>query len=146
MPQKITPCFLFDGKAEAAARYYVSVFKRSKILSVNPFLTRFVLEGQEFSALNGPKSQFTWAVSFYVACKTQQEIDYYWKKLSAGGKELPCGWVQDKFGLSWQIVPAMIDKLISGKDQAASDRTMQALLKMKKLDIAKLKRAHAGKR
>ena len=145
MIQKITPCLLFDGRAEEATRYYVSIFKKSKILSVNPFLTTFLLEGQEFTALNGPKSEFTWAVSFYVTCKTQKEIDYYWKKLAAGGKEQPCGWVKDKFGLSWQIVPSIITNLIGDPNQEKVDRTMQAVMKMKKLDIAKLKKAYAGK-
>ena len=146
MIQKITPCLLFDGKAEAAARHYVSIFKKSKILSVNPLLTRFLLEGQEFTALNGPKSEFTWAVSFYVTCKTQKEIDYFWAKLSAGGGQAqPCGWVKDKFGLSWQIVPEIITTLIGDKDRERVDRTMQAVMKMKKLDIAKIKEAYAGK-
>ncbi|HKP98108.1 MAG TPA: VOC family protein [Fibrobacteria bacterium] len=145
MLRKITPCLLFDGAAEKAARYYVSIFKKSKILSVNPFLTRFLLEGQEFTALNGPKSEFTWAVSFYVTCKTQKEIDCHWENLASGGKEQPCGWVKDKFGLSWQIVPSIIFDLLADADPKKVDRTMQAVSRMKKLDIAKIKKAHAGK-
>jgi predicted 3-demethylubiquinone-9 3-methyltransferase (glyoxalase superfamily) len=117
MIKAITPCLLFPGNAEEAARYYVSIFKKSKIISVNPFVTKFKLEGKDFIALNGPDSEFTWAVSFYVPCKTQKEIDYYWSKLSKGGEEQPCGWVKDKFGLSWQIVPAIIDELIADKDK-----------------------------
>jgi predicted 3-demethylubiquinone-9 3-methyltransferase (glyoxalase superfamily) len=145
MLKKISPCLLFDGKAEEAARYYVSIFKKSKIISVNPFVTRFKLEGQEFMALNGPKSDFTWAVSFFVTCETQKEIDYYWEKLGAGGEEQPCGWVKDKFGLSWQVVPSIIEDLIGDADPKKVNRTMQAVSKMKKLDLAKIKKAHAGK-
>lgn len=145
MLRKITPCLLFAGKAEEAARYYVSIFKKSKIKSVNPYVTQFMLEGQEFMALNGPKSEFTWGVSFYVTCETQTEIDYYWKKLSSGGEEQPCGWVKDKFGLSWQIAPSIIPDLIADPDPKKVERTMRAVMSMKKLNIAKLKKAHAGK-
>ena len=107
--KKITPCLLFDGRAQEAAEFYVSIFKKSKITHKNPFATSFRIEGHDFVALNGPKTPFTWAVSFYVACKTQKEIDYYWSKLRAGGgKEQPCGWVKDKYGLSWQIAPTII--------------------------------------
>lgn len=145
MLRRITPCLLFDGEAEKAARYYISIFKKSKIISVNPLVTKFMLEGQEFIALNGPKSEFTWAVSFFVTCETQKEIDYYWGKLASGGEEQPCGWVKDKFGLSWQIVPSIIPDLIADADQEKVDRTMRAVSSMKKLDIAKIKKAHAGK-
>ena len=145
MLKKISPCLLFDGKAEEAAKYYVSIFRKSKIISVNPWVTRFKLEGQEFMALNGPKSDFTWAVSFFVTCETQKEIDYYWDKLAAGGEEQPCGWVKDKFGLSWQIVPSIINDLIGDADPKKVNRTMQAVSRMKKLDLAKIKKAHAGK-
>jgi len=145
MLKKISPCLLFDGKAEEAAKYYVSIFRKSKIISVNPWVTRFKLEGQEFMALNGPKSDFTWAVSFFVTCETQKEIDYYWDKLAAGGEEQACGWVKDKFGLSWQIVPSIINDLIGDADPKKVNRTMQAVSRMKKLDLAKIKKAHAGK-
>lgn len=144
--QKITPCLLFDGRAQEAAEFYVSVFKKSKITHSNAFTTSFNLDGQDFVALNGPKSQFTWAVSFMVPCKTQKEIDYYWSKLRAnGGEEQPCGWVKDKFGLSWQVFPAFLPALFEDKDKEKAGRAMQAMMKMKKLDIAKLKKAYAGK-
>ncbi len=143
---KITPCLLFDGKAEEAAKFYVKIFKKSKITHSSPLLTGFRLEGHDFIALNGPKTEFNWSVSFYVSCKTQKEIDYYWSKLKAGGgQEQPCGWVKDKYGLSWQIVPEMISKLIEGKDKEKSQRAFQAMMKMKKLNIEKLKAAYAGK-
>jgi len=141
---KITTCLLFDGHAEEAARYYTSIFKGSKIVSTNPLVTIFRLEGQEFMALNGPKSEFTWAMSLVVTCKTQKEIDYYWSKLSAGGEEQPCGWVKDKFGVSWQVMPAVIPELLNDDDAKKVDRVMQAVLGMKKLDIAALKKAHAS--
>lgn len=144
--QKITPCLLFDGQAEKAAKYYTSIFKKSKITYSSPLLTSFRIEGQDFVALNGPKSQFTWAVSFYVTCANQKEIDYYWSKLRAGGgEEQPCGWVKDKYGLSWQIVPKILPILLGDKDKKKADRVMQAVLTMKKLNIAKLKKAHSGK-
>jgi predicted 3-demethylubiquinone-9 3-methyltransferase (glyoxalase superfamily) len=145
MIKKISPCLLFNGNAEEAARYYVSIFKKSEITAVNPYVTQFKLEGQEFIALNGPKSDFTWAVSFFVTCETQKEIDYYWEKLSDGGEEQPCGWVKDKFGLSWQIVPSIINDLIGDADPKKVNRTMQAVSKMKKLNLAEIKKAHAGK-
>jgi len=144
MLNKITTCLLFDGHAEEAARYYTSIFKGSKIVSTNPLVTIFRLEGQEFMALNGPKSEFTWAMSLVVTCKTQKEIDYYWSKLSAGGEEQPCGWVKDKFGVSWQVMPAVIPELLNDDDAKKVDRVMQAVLGMKKLDIAALKKAHAS--
>ncbi len=104
--KKITPCLLFQGQAQEAAEFYTSIFKKSKILDSTPFTTSFRIEGHDFVALNGPKASFTWAVSFYVTCKNQKEVDYYWSKLSSGGgEEQPCGWVKDKFGLSWQIIP-----------------------------------------
>lgn len=146
LQQKLTPCLLFSGKAQQAAKFYVSIFKKSKILASTPLATTFRLEGQEFVALNGPESEFTWAVSFYVLCKTQKEVDHYWNKLRAGGgQEQPCGWVKDKYGLSWQIVPAPLLGWIEDKDEKKAERTMQAMMKMKKLDLAKLKKAHAGR-
>jgi len=146
MPQKIRPFLWFDGQAEQAARFYTSIFKKSKILSVNPMSATFRLEGLEFIALNGgPHYKFSPAVSFFVNCQTQKEINYYWKKLSAGGKFQKCGWLQDKFGLSWQIIPSILGDLLGDEDEEKAGRAMAAMLKMKKLDIAKLKKAHAGR-
>lgn len=155
--QKITPFLCFDGQAEAAAKFYTSIFKKSKILKVarytessskvsgrpkNSVMTvAFEIAGQKFVALNGgPQFKFNEAVSFAVSCKTQIEIDYFWKELCAGGREVMCGWLKDKFGVSWQIVPEMLDELISG-DAEKSERVMKALLQMKKLDIKALKNA-----
>jgi predicted 3-demethylubiquinone-9 3-methyltransferase (glyoxalase superfamily) len=153
--QKITPFLWFDGKAEEAANFYVSVFKNSKIgetmryneagpgpkgsvMSVN-----FQLEGQDFIALNGgPQFQFSPAISFFVKCETQEEVDHFWEKLSAGGKKIQCGWLQDKFGISWQIVPTALGKMLSDKDARKAKNVMQAMLKMEKLDISKLKAAY----
>ena len=144
---KITPFLWFDGQAAAAAKFYTSVFKRAKILSVSPMMATFQLEGQKFMALNGgPHFKFNEAVSFFVECKDQREVDYFWKKLtSGGGKESQCGWLKDKFGLSWQIIPAALMELMGDDDEAKSGRVMQALLKMRKIIVADLKRAHAGR-
>ena len=156
---KITPFLWFNGDAEVAAKFYVSVFKRnSKIKVVTRYgesgpgkrgsvmTVLFQLDGQEFIALNGgPDFKFTEAVSFVVNCTTQKEIDWYWKKLSAGGKEIQCGWLKDRFGLCWQITPANFAKLITSSDQARTDRVMQAMFGMVKLDIAALKAAYAGR-
>ena len=157
--QKITPFLWFDDNAEEAAKFYVSVFKKkAKIVSISRYTegspapagtvmtVEFKLFGQDFVALNGgPIFKFTEAISFVVNCKTQREVDYYWKKLSAGGKEVQCGWLQDKYGLSWQIVPTVLMDLISGKDRAKATRVMQAMLKMTKLEIKGLKAAAAKK-
>lgn len=160
--QKITSCLWFDDNAEEAVKFYKSIFKDSKILSIARYdeagakvsgrpvgsvmTIKFRLQGQEFLALNGgPIFKFTEAVSFMINCHTQAEVDKYWKKLSAGGKEQPCGWLKDKYGLSWQIVPTIIDELMSDKDPAQSQRVMEALLKMGKPDIKKLKAAAKGK-
>jgi len=144
--QKITPFLWFDGRAEEAARFYTSVFKNSKILSVSPMSAIFELAGQKFFALNGgPQFQFTEAISFFVSCKTQKEIDYFWNKLSAGGKKSRCGWLKDKFGVSWQVVPPILGEYLNDEDSAKSDRVMQAMLKMDKLDIKKLKQAYGSK-
>ncbi len=157
--QKITPFLWFDNQAEAAAKFYTSVFKKSKILKIARYdkagekaagrpagsvmTVEFEIEGQRFIALNGgPLFKFTEAVSFVVNCKTQAEVDYYWKKLSAGGKEVQCGWLRDKFGLSWQIVPAILGELMGDQDAGKSHRVMQAMLQMVKLDIKTLKRAY----
>jgi len=156
--QKITPFLWFDNQAEEAVKFYTSVFKNSKIGSMARYdeaasaaagrpkgsvmTASFQLEGQEFIALNGgPHFKFTEAISFVVNCDTQKEIDYYWDKLTEGGEESQCGWLKDKFGLSWQIVPSSLSKLISGPDTGKSKRAMAALMKMKKLIIADLENA-----
>ncbi len=157
--QKITPFLWFDTNAEAAAEFYVSIFKNSKILNVSRYgdagpgpkgsvmVVNFQLAGQEFTALNGgPLFKFSEAFSLVVNCETQKELDEYWSKLtSGGGQESQCGWLKDKFGFSWQIVPTELGKLMSAKDPAKVNRVMQALLQMKKLDIAKLQQAAEGK-
>ncbi len=160
--QKIRPFLWFDDKAEEAARFYCAIFKNSKIGTVARYgdagavvsgqskgtvmTVNFRLDGQEFIALNGgPIFKFTEAISFVVNCKTQKEVDYYWEKLSKGGKESQCGWLKDKFGVSWQVVPTGIGQLFGGKNPKKSERAMQAMLKMSKLDIVKLKKAYEGK-
>ncbi|MDB5050004.1 MAG: hypothetical protein JWO30_3075 [Fibrobacteres bacterium] len=156
--QKITPFLWFDGQAEEAMKYYVSIFKKSKIGKVTRWgkgapgpegtvmSATFVLEGQTFYALNGgPHFKFTPAISFFVDCKTQKEVDVLYEKLSKGGEKQPCGWVQDKFGLSWQVIPDTLSKLMHDKDPKKAGRVMQAMMQMKKIDIAKLKKAYAGK-
>ncbi len=156
--QKITPFLWFDNQAENAVRFYTSIFKNSKIGKMARYgdagpgpkgsvmTIEFQLEGQEFIALNGgPLFRFTEAISFVVNCKTQAEVDKYWKQLSAGGKKVQCGWLKDKYGLSWQIVPTVLGELMSDKDSAKSQRVMRAMLKMVKLDIKKLKQAAKGK-
>ena len=157
----ITPCLWFDTLAEEAAKFYVSVFKNSKITSVGRFpdagqdvhgkpagsvmVVAFELDGQPFTALNGgPQFKFDEAVSFQVMCDTQGDVDYYWKALTAGGQEGPCGWLKDKFGLSWQVVPSAIPKMMTDPDAKKSARVMNALMKMKKLDVATLERAFEG--
>ncbi|MCU1312240.1 MAG: hypothetical protein JWO20_3365 [Candidatus Angelobacter sp.] len=149
--QKITPFLWFDGKAEEAANFYVSVFKNSKVVSVSPgpngtvMSATFQLDGQEFFALNGgPQFTFSPAISFFVNCETQQEVDDLWEKLSAGGKEERCGWLKDKFGLSWQIIPSVLGKLLRDKDRVKANRVMQAMLQMNKIDIKRLEQAYAG--
>jgi len=143
---KITPFLWFDNQAEAAARFYTSVFKNSKLLNVTPMVVNFEIEGQEIIALNGgPRFQFSEAFSLLVNCDNQDEIDYYWSKLTAdGGQESMCGWLKDKFGFSWQIVPVQLSKLLGDKDRERAGRVMQAMLKMKKIDIATLERASHG--
>ncbi len=155
---KITPFLWFDGNAEEAANYYVSIFKNSKITNVARFddagakasgqpsgsvmTIAFQLDGQEFVGLNGgPIYKFSEAVSFSVNCETQEEIDYYWEKLSAGGEESMCGWLKDKFGLSWQVVPANLGQLLTNPDPKKSQRVMAAMLTMRKLNISVLKQA-----
>ena len=146
--QKITPFLWFNGQAEEAADFYVSVFRNSKIVSLmgpkgKALSVTFQLEGQEFHALNGgPAHKFTPAISLFVSCETQAEVDELWGKLLAGGgREDQCGWLQDKFGLSWQIIPRILGELLGDKDREKANRAMQAMLQMKKIDIAKLKQA-----
>ena len=146
---KITPFLWFDGKAEAAAKFYTSIFKNSRIQSISPMSATFVLAGQKFMALNGgPQFKFTEAISFFVSCETQKEIDYFWEELSAGGEKSRCGWLKDKYGLSWQIIPSILGELLGDKDPAKSERVWKAMLQMDKMDIKRLKQAHdaEGKR
>lgn len=155
--QKITTFLWFDSNAEEAVNFYVSIFKNSKILNsarygdVGPgpkgkiMTIGFQLEGQDFTALNGgPQFKFTEAVSLVVHCQTQDEVDYFWDKLSAGGEKVECGWVKDKFGLSWQVVPDVLLELLQDSDRQKSERVMKAMLQMKKLNIEQLKQAAAG--
>jgi predicted 3-demethylubiquinone-9 3-methyltransferase (glyoxalase superfamily) len=159
MIQKITPFLWFDKQAEEAVNYYLSIFKSSKILKIVRYgkegakasgmsegtvmTIAFQLEGQEFTALNGgPVFSFSQAISFVVNCQNQKEIDYYWGRLTAGGEEQPCGWLKDKYGLAWQIVPTILDVMLQDKDTAKSERVMKAMLPMKKLDIKTLKQAY----
>jgi predicted 3-demethylubiquinone-9 3-methyltransferase (glyoxalase superfamily) len=154
---KITPFLWFDDQAEEAANFYASIFKNSKIVKVTRYgeagpgpkgsamTVVFQLDGQDFIALNGgPHFKFTEAISFSVDCKTQQEVDTYWEKLSEGGQQVQCGWLKDKYGLSWQIVPSALGELLGDPDPQKSKRVMGAMLKMKKIDIEGLKRASAG--
>lgn len=155
------PCLWFDNQAEEAAKFYTSIFKNSKIGTVSRYgpdaakasgrpagsamVVMFQLDGHEFMGLNGgPHFKFTEAVSFVVNCETQEEVDHYWENLSAGGKKDRCGWLKDKFGLSWQIVPTVLAKLMSDPDPQKTNRVMQAVLQMDRLDIATLQRAYAG--
>ena len=141
--QKITPFLWFDGRAGEAAKFYTSIFKNSMIVSVSPMSATFQLAGQKFIALNGgPQFKFTEAISFFVSCETQKEIDYFWEKLSAGGEKSRCGWLKDKFGVSWQVVPPVLGDMLNDDDDEKSNRVMQAMLKMSKLDIKKLKQAY----
>jgi predicted 3-demethylubiquinone-9 3-methyltransferase (glyoxalase superfamily) len=153
--QKITPFLWFDDKAEEAVRFYTSVFKNSKISGMTRYgdagpgpkgtvlTAAFQLDGQEFVALNGgPMYKFSPAISFVVNCETQEEVDHYWDKLSAGGEKVQCGWLKDKYGVSWQIVPTILTKLLQDKDAEKTKRVMQAMMQMVKLDINGLKRAY----
>jgi predicted 3-demethylubiquinone-9 3-methyltransferase (glyoxalase superfamily) len=154
--QKISPFLWFDGNAEEAANFYVSIFKDSRILKIARYgeagpgpagsvmVVNFQIEGQDFIALNGgPLFKFTEAISFVINCQTQEEVDHYWNKLTAGGQESQCGWLKDKYGLSWQVTPTILGELLADKDQKKAQRVMQAMLQMKKIDIAELKRAAA---
>jgi predicted 3-demethylubiquinone-9 3-methyltransferase (glyoxalase superfamily) len=145
MATKISPCLLYTKNAAQAARYYASIFKDSKIYSSDSIATSFRIGGLDFLALNGPASKFTWNVSFMIDCKNQKEVDYYWNRLKIGGKELPCGWLQDKYGMAWQVVPSAMMKFLGAKDRTKANRAIEAMMKMKKLDISVLKAAFDGK-
>lgn len=137
MKDKIYPCLWFNGNAGEAAAYYCSIFKTSKIISENPMVVNFELNGNKFMGLNGgPDYKFTPATSFVIECETQEEIDYYWEKLGAGGRYNQCGWLDDKFGVSWQIVPTILSSLMS--DPSRAERVIHAFLQMKKFEIDKL--------
>ncbi|RJG12067.1 VOC family protein [Pseudomonas cavernicola] len=161
--QKITPCLWFDDQAEEAVAFYTAIFRDSKIVSISRYgeagyefhgkpagtvmAVAFELDGQAFTALNGgPLFKFNEAISFQVNCDTQDEVDYYWGRLSAGGDEKAqqCGWLKDKYGASWQVVPSVLLEMLNDPDAEKSQRAMQAMLQMKKIDIGKLKQAFAG--
>lgn len=158
---KIVPCLWFDTEAEEAARFYVSIFPNSRLGTVARYgkegreihgkqagsvmAVEFELEGRPFAALNGgPQFRFTEAISFQIRCETQREVDHYWEKLSEGGSEGPCGWLKDKFGLSWQVVPNALFKMLIDPNPAKTERVTKAFLQMKKFDIAQLERAYEG--
>ena len=161
--QKITPFLWFDNQAEEAVNFYVSIFKNSKVVNITRYndasskaagrpegsvmTLEFQLEGQNFVAINaGPHFKFTEAISFVVDCGSQEEVDYFWEKLTAdGGQESQCGWLKDKYGLSWQITPRVLIEMIGDKDPQKAQRVMEGMLQMKKIDIATLKRAYEGK-
>ncbi|MCI0565483.1 MAG: VOC family protein [Nitrososphaera sp.] len=160
--QKITPFLWFDDNAEAAAKFYTSIFKNSRIIEVARYgdagaevsgrqkgtvmTVTFELEGQRFMALNGgPVFKISPAISFFVSCETQQEVDDFWEKLSEGGEIVQCGWLKDKYGVSWQIVPTVLGEMLHDKDAKKSERVMEAMLQMKKLDIQGLKKAYTGR-
>lgn len=153
--QKITPFLWFDGKAEEAVNFYTSIFKNSKIGDIRRYgaagpgpkgtvmSASFELEGQEFIALNGgPQFTFSPAISFFVNCKTQKEVDELWEKLSTGGEKLQCGWLKDKYGVSWQIIPDALGKMLNDPDPQKSQRVMKAMMQMRKIDIEGLKQAY----
>ena len=161
--QRISPCLWFDDQAEEAARFYTGIFRNSRVVAVTRYGSAgfeihgrpagsvmtvvFELDGQSFTALNGgPAFTFTEAISLQVHCATQEEVDYYWEKLSAGGdpKAQQCGWLKDRFGLSWQVVPNGMEEMLADPESAGAQRAMNALLRMKKLDVAELRRAYAG--
>jgi predicted 3-demethylubiquinone-9 3-methyltransferase (glyoxalase superfamily) len=159
--QKITPFLWFDNNAEEAAKFYTSIFKNSKIIDIAHYgesaaevsgrpkgsvmTVTFELEGQRFMALNGGTVfKFSPAISFFVSCQTQEEVDYLWEKLSEGGEKEQCGWLKDKFGVSWQIVPNVLGEMLQDKDAKKSERVMKVMLQMKKIDIQGLRRAYTG--
>ena len=159
--QKIAPCLWFDGQAEDAAKFYTGIFPNSKIVVVSRYgeagreihgqepgtvlTVAFELDGQPFTALNGgPQFKFSEAISFQIYCKDQREVDSYWQKLTAGGQEQPCGWLRDRFGVSWQVVPTALLDLLQDPDPGRASRAMESMLRMKKIDIDEVKRAAAG--
>ncbi|MBX3013710.1 MAG: VOC family protein [Caldilineaceae bacterium] len=149
--QTVTPFLWFNDQAEEAMQFYVSIFKNGKILETmpgpdgKPMGGTFALDGQEFMVLNGgPMFSFTPALSLFVKCETQAEVDYYWAKLTEGGAEEPCGWLKDKYGLSWQIIPDALGELLGAPDGEKAGRALQAMLQMKKIDIARLRAAFHG--
>jgi predicted 3-demethylubiquinone-9 3-methyltransferase (glyoxalase superfamily) len=159
--QKITPCLWFESQAEEAAKFYASVFKNSKIGKISRYgkegfeihrqkagtvmTVEFEIEGQKFVALNGgPHFKFNEAVSFQVHCDTQQEIDHFWSKLGEGGQEQPCGWLKDKFGLSWQVIPKALPQMLMDENSEKAQRVMKSMLQMRKIDLAALQRARAA--
>ena len=160
---KITPCLWFDGEAEDAARFYTGIFPNSKITGISRYgeagrevhgqpagkvlTVAFELDGRPFTALNGgPQFKFNEAVSFQIPCRSQEEIDYYWDKLTAGGdaRAQQCGWLKDRYGLSWQVFPAAVMDMLQDRDRKKADRVMQAIMEMRKMDLAALERAYAG--
>jgi predicted 3-demethylubiquinone-9 3-methyltransferase (glyoxalase superfamily) len=160
--QKITPCLWFDTQAEEAARFYIAIFKNSKIGAISRYskvgyeihgkqpgsvmTVAFEIDGQAFLALNGgPNFKFNEAVSFQISCETQEEIDHFWNKLTEDGQEGPCGWLKDRYGVSWQIVPAVLPEMLMDPDAEKVERVTKAFLHMKKFDVAALERAHAGR-
>ena len=161
--QKITPCLWFDNQAEEAVKFYTGIFPNSKILNISRYgeagqevhgktagsvmTIAFELDGQAFTALNGgPMFKFNEAISFHIDCETKEEVDYYWEKLSEGGDEKAqqCGWLKDKYGASWQVIPSVLPRMMSDPDTEKSARVMEAMLRMKKIDIDELTRAHIG--
>lgn len=158
MPRKITPFLWFDDNAEEATNFYVSIFKNSEVLGISRYgeagpgaagtvmTISFRLDGQEFVALNGgPEFKFTEAISFVIDCASQEEVDELWDKLSEGGEKGPCGWLKDKFGLSWQVVPSVLTEMLQDTDHERANRVMQAMLQMTKIDIATLQQAYEGR-
>ena len=159
--RKITPCLWFDSQAEEAAQFYVSIFQNSKIRAISRYAkagqdihgkqpgsvmtVAFEIDGQAFVALNGgPQFKFNEAVSFQINCETQEEIDHFWNKLTENGQEGPCGWLKDRYGVSWQVVPAVLPEMLMDADAGKAERVTKAFMQMKKFDVAALKRAHAG--
>ena len=153
--QKITPFLWFDNNAEEAMNFYIAIFKNSRVLKIARFTegapgpkgavmtASFSLDGQEFIALNGgPTFAFSPAISFVVNCETQDEVDQFWERLSEGGEQIQCGWLKDKFGVSWQIVPIILGEMLSGSDEIRAQRVMSAMLQMKKIEIAALRKAY----
>jgi predicted 3-demethylubiquinone-9 3-methyltransferase (glyoxalase superfamily) len=142
---KIFPFLLYDGNANEAATYYTSVFKNSRIINNNPMAVTFELENERFVALNGPKSEFTMSVSFYIDCADQEEVDYFWDRfINDGGKASMCGWLSDKFGMFWQVIPKQLIQLMNDRDREKANRVMQAMMKMKKIVVADLEKAAKG--